>query len=49
MPRSASGSQNSLPSSVITPDDGSTSPPMMCNSVDFPQPEGPTIETNSPW
>ena len=32
---------------VIAPDVGVTSAPIMLRIVDFPQPEGPTIATNS--
>ena len=33
---------------VTLPDDGSSSPAATFNSVDLPQPVGPTTETNSP-
>jgi len=36
------------PSSVMRPDVTGTSPAIRPRSVDLPQPEGPTIETNSP-
>ena len=31
------------------PSVGRSTPPMMCSRVDFPEPEGPTMETNSPF
>src|SRR3954470_592521 len=37
------------PSKVTVPEDGLASPAMTSRSVDFPQPEGPTTEKNSPW
>ena len=47
MPRSGPGPSTGLPSTVTLPLVGSSSPPMMLSSVDFPQPEGPTTQTNS--
>src|SRR5260370_6157736 len=36
------------PFSSYRPSDGESSKPRIARSVDFPQPEGPAIETNSP-
>src|SRR5690349_10833615 len=38
----------SLPCSRISPDVGSTKPPIICSVVVLPQPDGPSRETNSP-
>ena len=38
----------SLPSTVTAPPVGRSSPPSMCSKVDLPEPEVPTIATNSP-
>src|SRR6185369_15640253 len=43
-----SGLVRSSPSIRIEPSSGRTKPAMMFISVDLPQPEGPTIATNSP-
>ena len=48
MPRSALGPFTASPSTVTVPVVGFRKPATAFNSVDFPQPEGPTIETNSP-
>ena len=48
MPRSALGPFTSSPSTVTVPAVGFRKPATAFNSVDFPQPDGPTIETNSP-
>jgi len=37
-----------FPKTETTPEEGNNKPETMFNSVDFPQPVGPTIETNSP-
>jgi hypothetical protein len=37
-----------FPSTRTAPVEGSIKPARMLKSVDLPQPEGPTIETNSP-
>ena len=38
----------SLPSTVTAPEVGRSSPPSMWSSVDLPEPEVPTMATNSP-
>ena len=38
----------SLPCMWTLPEVGGVRPPRMWNSVDLPEPEGPTMETNSP-
>src|SRR5690606_16530120 len=38
----------SFPSNKYCPPEGLSSSPMMLSSVDFPQPDGPIIATNSP-
>ena len=48
MPRSALGPFTRSPSTVTMPVVGLRKPATALSSVDFPQPEGPTIETNSP-
>ena len=49
MPRLAGGVVFTVsPAILISPALASSSPAMMRNSVDFPQPEGPTKITNSP-
>ncbi|MNY80994.1 hypothetical protein D3C86_2223230 [compost metagenome] len=49
MSRSLAGiSLTTLPPMVISPAEISSSPAIMRNSVDLPQPEGPTSTTNSP-
>ena len=47
-PSSARPSRRS-PSRVMVPDVGRSSPPMRFSSVDFPDPDGPTMETISPF
>ena len=39
----------STPSTSILPEVGLSSKPIMLSSVDFPEPELPTIRTNSPF
>src|SRR5687768_9697618 len=49
MPRLAGGTLPTLSPSISTlPEVESSSPAMMRNSVDLPQPDGPTKTTNSP-
>src|ERR1700733_13807926 len=48
MPRSLPGPVMVLPSIKASPVDGSSKPAMMRSSVDFPQPEAPIRQTNSP-
>ena len=48
MPRSALGPLTGSPSTVTVPVVGFRNPATAFSSVDFPQPDGPTIETNSP-
>ena len=38
-----------LPLKVTLPWLGVSNPPRMCRSVDFPEPEAPSIEMNCPW
>jgi hypothetical protein len=40
--------QMSVPSSVTSPSLGRVSAPSMASKVDLPEPERPTMETNSP-
>ena len=40
--------ESGLPKTRTVPDDGSSKPAPTFNSVDLPQPVGPTTETNSP-
>src|SRR3990172_8239487 len=47
MPRSGPGADTSLPSTSTTPAVGLKNPATMCNSVVFPQPDGPTSVTIS--
>src|SRR3984957_6426646 len=49
MPRSRPGPVMALPSIEASPVVGSSKPAMMRNSVDFPQPDAPIRQTNSPW
>ena len=42
------GPMRSTPSILIEPRSGRSKPAMMFSKVDLPQPEGPTIATNSP-
>src|SRR5687768_498999 len=42
------GPVTAAPSIVIRPRSGRSNPAMMLSSVDLPQPEGPTMATNSP-
>src|SRR5262245_55345265 len=44
-----SRAQMSMPSTSTWPELGVSTPPMMCSSVDLPEPEGPTMATNSPF
>ena len=46
--RSRPGSQMRLPSARIWPESGCSRPAMILRRVDFPQPLGPTRQTNSP-
>src|SRR3954466_15362119 len=39
----------SVPSTSTWPELGVSTPPRMCSSVDLPEPEGPTMATNSPF
>jgi hypothetical protein len=48
MPSSVCGRLTARPSTAITPDVGRMRPAMSMASVVLPQPEGPTIERNSP-
>src|ERR1700733_5074170 len=48
MPRSRPGPVTDLPSIATSPVVGSSNPAMMRSSVDFPQPEAPIMQTNSP-
>ncbi|GGU13424.1 hypothetical protein GCM10010178_00770 [Lentzea flava] len=53
LPRSAdrlrSGSdETSWPSISTVPDDGRSRVPIRCSRVDLPEPDGPTIASNSP-
>ena len=47
MPRSGPGRPIGRPSSGIAPPLAGSKPPTMCRNVLLPQPDGPTIETNS--
>src|SRR6202158_6296685 len=38
----------SIPATLVPPSEGASSPAMTLSMVDLPQPEGPTIATNSP-
>src|SRR5579863_3119294 len=49
MPRSLPGPVTGLPSIATSPVVGSSKPAMMRSSVDFPQPEAPIMQTNSPF
>src|SRR6202051_354263 len=49
MPRSLPGPVMALPSMEASPVDGSSNPAMMRRSVDFPHPDAPIRQTNSPW
>src|SRR5262245_983469 len=44
-----SRAQMSVPSTSTWPELGVSTPPRMCSSVDLPEPEGPTMATNSPF
>ena len=48
MPRSGPGPTIASPSIVTLPLVGISSPATMFSSVDFPQPDAPTMQTNSP-
>ena len=37
-----------LPLTITCPDDGLSNRPMMCMSVDLPEPDGPTMPMSSP-
>src|SRR5258708_565570 len=43
------GAVTGLPATITEPDVGLSIPPMWASSVDLPQPEGPSRQTNSPW
>src|SRR5437867_1495906 len=47
MPRSAPGPPTRTPSRTTSPDDGRVRPAITRSRVDFPHPDGPTIQTNS--
>ncbi|MCY1516387.1 hypothetical protein D9M68_510150 [compost metagenome] len=47
--RCAGTSVTSAPSSLMVPDVGVSKPAIIRSSVDFPQPEGPRSEKNSPF
>lgn len=42
------GARTGSPSTSTSPPDGRSIPAMSASSVDFPQPDGPTMLTNSP-
>src|SRR5262245_24954308 len=44
-----SRAQMSVPSTSTWPELGVSTPPRMCSRVDLPEPEGPTMATNSPF
>src|SRR5262249_14838737 len=44
-----SRAQISVPSTSTWPELGVSTPPRMCSRVDLPEPEGPTMATNSPF
>src|SRR5215472_4499235 len=46
--RLGEGPSTILSSTRTLPEVGRCKPVMMCNSVDLPQPEGPTMQRNSP-
>ncbi len=48
MARSTLGPLSALPSTSATPPSAVSSPATIRRSVDFPQPDAPTIVTNSP-
>jgi hypothetical protein len=48
MPRSALGLATGSPSTATSPRVGLRKPATALSSVDFPQPDGPMMETNSP-
>src|ERR1017187_7338828 len=48
MPRSGPGATTRFLSTVISPEDGNEKPATALSSVDLPQPEGPSRQTNSP-
>jgi hypothetical protein len=48
MPISGLGPLTRLSVIRICPDVGGTRPPIMLNKVDFPQPDGPMTDMNSP-
>jgi hypothetical protein len=45
---SGGGCSNRRPHKVTRPEVGMTNPAMICNKVDLPQPDGPTIDTKDP-
>jgi len=47
MARSGPGFSTGLPKESTVPAEGATKPATMLSSVDFPQPEGPSRQTNS--
>src|SRR5262249_24019580 len=48
MPRSGPGPRTSSPLSIMVPPSAGSKPPSMWRNVLLPQPDGPTIATNSP-
>src|ERR1700737_1187721 len=48
MPTLPCGLVTCSPSTRISPDDGASNPEIIFNSVDLPQPDGPTTTKNSP-
>src|SRR5215468_5404917 len=48
MPRSGAGPATGRPPTVTEPSSHSSAPAMMRSRVDFPQPDGPSRQTNSP-
>ncbi len=48
MPRMGEGPATGVPSTVTVPAVGCRKPATMLRSVDFPQPDGPRRQTNSP-
>ena len=43
------GPMTGLPSRMTPPEVGASSPAMHFNSVVLPAPDGPTMQTSSPW
>ena len=48
MPIAGCGPRTDSPATVTRPSSRSSSPPIMLNSVDLPQPDGPITARNSP-